>query len=123
MKKFKLIILLFFLLFIQQLHVEPNRLKRNISIQNFVEDKLSFETNGDYNYLMGILPSAQVFFNIVPEVYVALSFDAKTKDSDSELFTSKTKIIFNLSLHKISGFSRYCSTFIQIYLRTACFRL
>lgn len=123
MKKFKLIILLFFSLFIQQLHGQPDRMKRNLSIQNFVENKLSFETNGDYNYLMGILPSAQVFFNIVSEVYVALSFDAKTKDSDSKLFTSKTKIIFNLLSHKISCFSRYCSTFIQIYLRTACFRL
>jgi hypothetical protein len=72
---------------------------------------------------MGILPSAQVFFNIVPEAPVAFSFNAKDKDSNSELITSKTKRIFNLSFHQISSFSRYCSAFIQIYLRTACFRL
>ena len=123
MKKFKLVIILFFTLFIQQLHSEPNYFERFFSIQNFGEDELSFEANDDYNYLMGILPSAQVFFNIVPEAPVAFSFNAKDKDSNSELITSKTKRIFNLSFHQISSFSRYCSAFIQIYLRTACFRL
>lgn len=123
MKKFKLVIILFFFLFIQQLQAEPNSLESNFSEQKIVTDELRFETNGDYKYLMGILPSAQVFFNIVPEVSVALSFEAKTKNSDSNLFSSKTKIVFNLSFHQISSFCRHCSTFIQIYLRTACFRL
>lgn len=123
MKKFKLVIILFFSLFIKQLQAEPNSLESNFSEQKIVTDELRFETNGDYKYLMGILPSAQVFFNIVPEVSVALSFEAKTKNSDSNLFSSKTKIVFNLSFHQISSFSRHCSTFIQIYLRTACFRL
>ena len=123
MKKFKLIILLFFSLFIQQLHGVPNCPERNFSVQNFGEDELCFEASDDYNYLVGILPSAQVFFNIVPEAQVSFSFNAKTKDSFSKLFTSNTKIIFNLSFHQVSSFSRYSSTFIQIYLRTACFRL
>jgi hypothetical protein len=123
MEKFKLVVILFFSLFIQQLHCEPNYLERIFSIQNFEEDELSFEANDDYNYLMGILPSAHVFFNIVPEAPVTFSSNAKTKDSNFELITSKTKIIFNLSFHQISSFSRYCSAFIQIYLRTACFRL
>jgi len=123
MKKLKLIIILLFLLFLKQLHCEPDYLKLIIPEQTFEEDELSYKTNEDYNLLRGILPSAQVFFNIIPEVPVALTFDAKTKNSDSNLFSSNTKIIFNLSLHQISSFSRYCSTFIQIYLRTACFRL
>ena len=123
MKKFKLFIILFFSLFVQNVYSEPNFLERNFSIQNVGEDELSFEANEDYIYLKGILPSAQVFFNIVPEAPVAFSSNAKTKDSFSELITSKTKIIVNLSFHQISSFSRYCSTFIQIYLRTACFRL
>jgi hypothetical protein len=97
--------------------------KRNFSIENIGKDELSFEANEDYMYLKGILPSAQVFFNIVPETPVAFSPEVKIKDSNSELITSKTKILFNLSFHQISFFSRYCSAFIQIYLRTACFRL
>lgn len=123
MKKFKLVVILFFSLFIQQLHGEPNYLEQIFSIQNVGEDKLSFEANDDYNYLMGILPSAHVFFNIVPEVPVTFSFNAKTKDSKFELFTSKSKLSFYLSFNPNSSFSRYCSAFIQIYLRTACFRL
>jgi len=123
MKKFKLVVFLFFSLFIQQLHSEPNFFEPIFSVQNIEEDELSFEANDDYNYLMGILPAAHVFFNIVPEAPVTFSYNAKTKDSNNELFTSKTKIIFKLSFHPISSFSRYCSAFIQIYLRTACFRL
>ncbi len=123
MKKFKLVIILFLPLFIQQIQGEPKSLEGNFSEQKIAADELSFETTGDYKYLMGMLPSAQVFFNIVPEISGALSPHPKTKDSDSDLFTSKIKIIFNLSIHQFSSFSRYCSTFIQIYLRIACFRL
>jgi hypothetical protein len=122
MKKFKLVVILFFTLFIQQVHCESNFLEKFFSVQIVEEDELSFEANDDYNYLMGILPSAHVLFNIVPEASVTFSFNIKTKDSNFE-FTSKAKLIFNLSFHPISSFSRYCSAFIQIYLRTACFRL
>jgi hypothetical protein len=123
MKKLKLVIILFLSLFVQQVHSEPSGLERSFSSQNARKDELSFETNEGYNYLMGILPSAQVFFNIVPEAPVSFSFNAKTKDSNGVLIPSKAKIIFNLSFHQVSVFSRYCSTFIQIYLKTACFRL
>jgi hypothetical protein len=123
MKKFKLFVILFFSLFVQNVYSEPNCPERNFSVQNVEEDELSFEVNDDYNYLTGILPSAHVFFNIVPEAPVTFYSNAKTKVSNFELITSKTKIIFNSSFHQISFFSRYCSAFIQIYLRTACFRL
>ncbi len=123
MKKFKLVVILFFSLFIQNVHCESNFLERNFSIQNVGEDEISFEANEDYNYLMGILPCAQVLFNIVPEAQFSFSSNAKTKDSNIKLIPSKTKIIFNHSFHQISSFSRYCSAFIQIYLRTASFRL
>jgi hypothetical protein len=123
MKKLKLVIILLFLLFLKQLHCEPDYLKLIIPEQTFEEDELSYKTNEDYNILRGILPSAQVFFNIIPEVPVALSFEAKTKDYSNELYTSKTKIILNLLFQQVSVFCRYSSTFIQIYLRTACFRL
>jgi hypothetical protein len=123
MKKFILIIILLFSLFGLQVHSEPNCLEINLSAQNVVEDELSFEPSKDYNYLKGILPSSQVFFNIVPVAPYSFSANEKTKDSIGELIPSKTKIIFNLSFHQDSVFSRYCSAFIQIYLRTACFRL
>jgi hypothetical protein len=123
MKKLIPVIILLFLLFLKQSYSEPDYLKLNFSEQSFEEDDLSYKTNEDYNLLRGILPSAHVFFNIIPEVPVALCFDSKTKDSGNELFTSKTKLIFNLSFQKGSAFCRYNSTFFQIYLRTACFRL
>jgi hypothetical protein len=97
MKKLKLVIILLFLLFLKQLHCEPNYLKLIIPEQTFQKDELCYKTNEDYNLLRGILPSAQVFFNIIPEVPVALTFDAKTKNSDSNLFSSKTKI-FEISI-------------------------
>jgi len=121
--KFKLLILLFVSLIVQNVHGEPVCHERNLSVQNVGEDELSFEANEDYMYLKGILPSAQVFFNIVPEAPVTFSPKVKIKNTNSEITTSKTKILFNLSFHQISFFSRYCSAFIQIYLRTACFRL
>jgi hypothetical protein len=123
MKKFKLFIILFFSLFVQNVYGEPNFPEQNFSVQSIGEDELSFEANGNYLNFKGILPSTQVFFNIVPQVPVTFSSNAKSKDSNFELITSKTKIIFNPSFHQISSFSRYCSAFIQIYLRTACFRL
>jgi hypothetical protein len=98
-------------------------MKRNFSIENIAEDELSFEANEYYMYLKGILPSAHVFFNIVPEAPVTFSPEVKIKNTNSEFTTSKTKILFNVSFYQISFFSRYCSAFIQIYLRTACFRL
>jgi len=123
MKKFKLVVILFLSLFAQNGYGEPNCVERNFSIQKTEKDELSFEANEDYKYLMGILPSATVFFNIVPEAPVTFSSEIKIKDSNFELITSKIKILFNHSFHQISSFNRYCSSFIQIYLRTACFRL
>jgi hypothetical protein len=121
--KFKLLILLFVSLIVQNVHGEPVCQERNLSVQNVGEDELSFEANEDYIYLKGILPSAHVFFNIVPEAPVTFSCEVKIKESNCGLITSKAKILFNQSFHQISSFSRYCSSFIQIYLRTACFRL
>jgi hypothetical protein len=123
MKKLKPVIILLFLLFLKQSYSETDFLKLNFSDQNPEEEELSYKTNEDYNFLRGILPSAHIFFNIIPEVPVALSFDAKTKDFSNELFNSKTKIILNHSFKQVLVFCRYSSTFIQIYLRTACFRL
>lgn len=123
MKKLKLVIILLFLQFLKHSYSEPDFLKLNFSDQNPEEEELSYKTNEDYNFLRGILPSAHIFFNIIPEVPVALSFDAKTKDFSKELFNSKTKIILNHSFKQVLVFCRYSSTFVHIYLRTACFRL
>jgi hypothetical protein len=123
MKKFKLIIILFFSLLGHQVHCEHSCSKSDSNTQNVGGNELSFETNKDYNYLMGILPTAQVFFNIVPETHFSITTSEKTKDTLGKLIPSKTKIFFNHSLHQNSVFSRYSSAFIQIYLKTACFRL
>lgn len=123
MNKLKLIILIFFSLLLQQSNAELNCSEYDFSVRNFSNDKLNFESNTDFNYLAGILPYAQIFFNIVPEVPVSFPFNAKTKNPGVELFTSKTKINFNHSFYPVNSFSRYSSTVVQIFLRTACFRL
>ena len=123
MKKFKLIIILFFSLLGHQVHCEHYCSKSDSNTQNVGGNELSFETNQDHNFLMGILPTAHVLFNIVPETHSLISASEKTKDSIEKLIPSKTKIIFNLSFHQNSVFSRYSSAFIKIYLKTACFRL
>jgi hypothetical protein len=123
MKKFRLVGILFLFLFIQQIHSEPNCCKRRFAVQHFVEDHLSFETREDYKYLMGILPSSEVYFNIIQEAFSANLVNKKIKDSSGEFTLLKTKIILNYSFLPNLVYSRYCSAFIHIYLRTACFRL
>lgn len=123
MKKFKLIVILFVLLFAQKVHYGHNNAVRSFSYQNIRENESGFETYEFFHFDLGDLPSAQVFFNVVPEAPVSFSSNAKTKNSIGVLVTSKTKIIFNLSFHQTSIFGRYCSVFVQIFLKTACYRL
>lgn len=84
---------------------------------------LSYEINLDYLYLTGMLPSAQVYFNIVPEAQVSSPVFPKPKVQFTRPVPPKIKIIHNLTFQQISLFSRHCSAFVQIYLRSACFRL
>ena len=123
MKKFNLIIILFLSLFVQLTHAEPKSLECNISVQNIGDDELSFESNDNFNFLLGILPSTPVYFNIVPEDPVSFSYNSKSREFVRLLMHSRTKNTSDLSFYQYSFFSRYCSVFQQIYLRTACFRL
>lgn len=123
MKKFNLIIILFLSLFVQFTHAESNSLECNISVQNIGDDELSFESNDNFNFLLGILPSTPVYFNIVPEDPVSFSYNSKSKEFVRLLIHTRTKNTSDLSFYQYSFFSRYCSVFQQIYMRTACFRL
>jgi len=123
MEKFKIVVISLVLLFTQKVHCEQNNAKQPFACQNERGDKLSFETNEFFLYNPGDLPSAQVFFNIIPEASSSSIANKKIKDSGFELFLSNTKINHKLSIHQDSVFSRYCSVFGQIYLKTACFRL
>lgn len=123
MKKFNLIIILFLSLFVQLSHAEPNSLECNISVQNIGDDELSFESNDNFNFLLGILPSTPVYFNIVPYDPVSFSYNSKSREFVSLLINSRKKNTSDLSFHQYSFFSRYCSVFQEIFLRTACFRL
>jgi len=123
MKKLKLLVFLFLLVFAQKVYCEHNNAEQPSACQNERGDVLSFETNEFFHYNPGDLPSAQVFFNIIPEASSSSLSNNKTKDSGFKLFNSNTKINHKLSIHQDSVFSRYCSAFVQIYLKTACFRL
>ena len=123
MKKFQLLVILLFLLFAQKVYSGLNKTELPFAYKNESDDRLNFETNEFFYYSQGDLPSAQVFFNIIPEVFSSPLSNNKTKDSGIELFLSNTKINQNLSIHQASVFSRYCSAFVNIYLKTECFRL
>lgn len=123
MKKFILIIILLFSFFVQLVHGNSNGLSQNLSAQNIVDDELSFESNDNYNLLLGILPSAPVYFNIVPEDPVSFSYNSKSRELARLLIHSRTKNTSDLSFHQYSYFSRYCSVFMHIFMKTACFRL
>jgi hypothetical protein len=122
MNKIKLVFIIFILLFAQKAYCEQNNADFPFA-QNDRDNKLSFETNEFFLYNPGDLPSAQVFFNIIPEASSSSLANNKIKDSGFELFHSNTKINHKLSIYQDSVFSRYCSVFGQIYLKTACFRL
>jgi hypothetical protein len=95
----------------------------NLAVENLRQENPSFISSENHNCLFGNLPASQVFFNIVPEAPVFFNSYIKAESFHSELNTLKTKSTNKLTQNQFSSFSRYCSGFIQIYLRTACFRL
>ncbi len=123
MKNCLWITLFFFLLLDQQLYCISNSTGENLSFKNLTHKNTSLISSENYNCLSGILPSSQVFFNIVPEVPVFFNTYIKAESFHRELNTLKTRSTNRLTHHQFSSFSRYCSGFIHIYLRTACFRL
>jgi hypothetical protein len=123
MKKFRFVVIILFLLFAQKVHCGLINTDSAFAGQNERDDVLSFETYEFFHYNTGDLPSAQVFFNIIPEAYSSTLANNKMKNSGIKLFHSKTKINQNLSFQQASVFTRYCSVLVQIYLKTECFRL
>lgn len=123
MKKLKLLVFLFLLVFAQKVYCGQNNAEQSCAPQNNKEDKLCFENTDLQLYDFGDLPSAQVFFNVIPEARTSFSTNGKSKELYSVLAHSKTKINFNLSIHQATVFSRYSSAFIHIFLKTACLRL
>jgi hypothetical protein len=123
MKKFNLIIILFLSLFVQLTHAEPNSLERNNSVQNIGDDELSFESNDNFNFLLGILPSTPAYFSFVPVDLISFYYNAKSKVLVKLFIHSTSKNNSNLSFYQFSFFSRYCSVFMHIFMKTACFRL
>ena len=81
------------------------------------------EPREDYKHLMGILPTEEVFFNVIQEAFSINLVHKKIKEPSEELIPLKAKKVFNYSYLSQRGYSRYCSAFIQIFLRTACFRI
>ena len=123
MKKLKLIIVLFFILFAESANYqlitnEPDGLSKND-----IENKLSFEPSEFQLNLFGELPSPQVFSNTISESPTLFSKKGKSKALIIRLTHPISKVYSNLFSLQYSFFSRYCSVFVQIYLKTACFRL
>jgi hypothetical protein len=123
MIKLKLLVILFLSLLLLKLHSGTNDLKQNVFANDLSKNELSFEANDNNNSMAGILPSIPVYFNIVPEDPVSFSYNTKSKELVRIIIHSTTKNNSNLSFHQFSFFSRYCSVFRQIFLKTACFRL
>jgi len=121
MIKLKLVVLLFLSLLLLKLH--NGHLKHNVFANDLSKKELSFEAKDNNNSMSGILPSIPVYFNIVTEDPVSYSYNTKSKELVKIIIHSKTKNNSDLSFHQFSFFSRYCSVFRHIFLKTACFRL
>lgn len=120
----KIIVVIFGLfLFAQTVYCGQKNSGQDQSSFHITENDLSFEANDFYGYLTGNLPAAQVFFNIISERPNSFSSTEKTKVLIRETIHSRNKINFNLSLYQASAYCRYSSAVVQIFLKTACFRL
>jgi len=123
MRKFELLILFFMLFFAQNVHCGQNNPLLNLSTQSTLDNELSFESDEIYIYVIGEPPSVQVVFNVVHVTSTLFSNSEKIKALKWKTTPSTAKINLNLSIHQASVFTRYSSAFMQIYLKTACFRL
>ena len=123
MKNLELVIIFFLLLFVQQLLKDSNCCEQQFATGHLKDNRTSFEPREDYKHLMGILPTEEVFFNVIQEAFSINLVHKKIKEPSEELIPLKAKKVFNYSYLSHRGYSRYCSAFIQIFLRTACFRI
>lgn len=123
MKKLKFIIVLFLIIFAQVAYCE-NKLDDKISsLQNACENNSNFETTEFQRNIFGEIPSTQILINTISETLTLFSKKEKSKALIIRLTHPKAKIYSNLFSLQHSFFSRYCSVFMQIFLKTACFRL
>ena len=123
MKKLKFIIVLFLIIFAQDAYC-GNKLDNKIfSLQNACENNSNFETTESQRNIFGEIPSTQILFNTISETLTLFSKKEKSKALIIRLTHPKAKIYSNLFSIRYSFFSRYCSVFMHIFLKTACFRL
>lgn len=123
MKKLKLVVVFILLLFAHKAYCEHNYNGQGADQKNEDENKLSFKPIDFQSYIYGEVPSSQVLFNPISETLTLFSKKEKSKELIVRINHSKSKIFSNLVLPQYSFFSRYCSVFMHIFLKTACFRL
>ncbi len=123
MKKLKFIIVLFLIIFAQDAYCGHNYQYQKFTLQRGFENNSNFETTELQRNIFGEIPSTQILFNTISETITLFSKKEKSKELIVRLNHSKSKIFSNLVLPQYSFFSRYCSVFMQIFLKTACFRL
>ena len=123
MKNFKFIAFLFILLLAQKVYCEHNNKAENYHSQIGKEDNLSFEKTDSFIYDFGELPSVHVSFNNISETSISIFTKQKLRELFLTLLHSKTSLIYNHLFQQVSVFGRYSSASLQIFLRTACFRL
>lgn len=123
MKKFKLLVVFILLLFTHRAFCEHNYNGQYADQKSEDENKASFEPTDFQLYIFGEVPSSQVLFNSISETLTLFSKKEKSKELIARINHSKSKIFSNFVLPQYSFFSRYCSVFMHIFLKTACFRL
>jgi hypothetical protein len=123
MRKFQLFIFVFMIFFAQNVYCKQSNALQKLSFQSSLTNELSFESNKFHIDVVGEPPTGQVVSNVVPVTSTLFSNSEKLKALNWKITTSSAKINLNLSIHQTSVFTRYSSAFMQIYLKTACFRL
>ena len=123
MKKLKFVVVLFLMIFAQNAFCGHKSQDQIFSLQKGSDNNSNFESTDFQLYIFGEVPSAQVLFNPISQTLTLFSKRDKAKELFIRLTHPRAKIYSNLFFTQYSFFSRYCSVFMQIFLKTACFRL
>lgn len=111
------------LLFAQNANCKSFNERQDSPQQQISKDELSFEQIEFYYHDEGDVPVPQIFFNNFPNPANSFSSNLKSRETFLELLYSRTNIICKLSNYQASVFGWHSSALIQLYLKTACFRL
>jgi hypothetical protein len=124
LKEFRIILLLFALILPFSLHSESLNISGSISSATFTCDENPCYEAGEFAHdEAGDLPAPHVLYNLVPKLPTNTVSSEKNKKLNPAFVVSGLPFTTDPSFYKFSWFHHYSSVYLDIYLKTACFRL